>query len=484
MIAGRYSLEREVGRGGMGAVWLAKDEVLGRPVALKRLGLLPGSTSPDAARAEREARLAAMLNHPYVVAVFDLVQEGDDTWLVMEYVDGESLAERLRRDGAMTGAQALPIITQCADALLAAHREGIVHRDVKPSNIMLSRVGEAKLTDFGIARATADPSLTQTGLVTGSPAYLAPEVASGRTATPSSDVWSLGATLFHCLAGRPPYDVGDNLMGGLYTIVHEEPPRLPDAGMLAPVLEGTMVRDPDDRWSMEQVLAHLRGLRADDSATQLMTTVAPAAAPRPGPAPAPAPAPASRRTHAADRAQRRSPVLPWLLAGAALLLVAVVGGALLMSGDDDPSAQDRVKSAGQPNDTGSTSEAGSTSESPNESPTESPSESPDETPTAAETRAAMESFASDYVATAPTDSPTTFSQLTPAFQAASGGYGGYRGFWGSVASASVQSVTADPETLVVRYRVQYVMKDGRQVSDDVQLQLVRSGDGFLIDGEA
>lgn len=474
MIAGRYSLEREVGRGGMGAVWLARDEVLGRPVAVKRLGLLPGSTSPDAARAEREARLAAKLNHPYVVAVFDLVQDEADTWLVMEYVDGKSLAERLRHGGAMTGAQALPIITQCADALLAAHREGIVHRDVKPSNIMLSRAGEAKLTDFGIARAAADPSLTQTGLVTGSPAYLAPEVASGRTATPASDVWSLGATLFHCLAGRPPYDVGDNLLGGLYTIVHEEPPRLPGAGMLAPVLEGTMVRDPDDRWSMEEVLAHLRGLHADESATQLMTTVAP-------PAVAPARATSSRPTHAADHPRRRSPVLPWLLGGAALLLVAVIGGALLMSGDDAPPAQDRGASASA-RDTGSASPSrtGSTSESPTGSPAESPSQST----SAAETRAAMDSFVSDYLATAPTDSRKTFSQLTRAFQAASGGYAGYNGFWGGVASATVQSVTSDPETLVVRYRVQYVMEDGRRVSDDVQLQLVRSGNGFLIDGEA
>lgn len=153
-----------------------------------------------------------------------------------------------------------------------------------------------------------------------------------------------------------------------------------------------------------------------------------------------------------------------------------------MSGDDASPGQDRVSSAAAPDDTGSASpsETGSTSESP----TGSPSESDSPTPSAAETRAAMDSFVSDYLATAPTDSRTTFSQLTPAFQAASGGYGGYSGFWGGVASASVQSVTSDPETLVVRYSVQYVMEDGRRVSDDVQLQLVRSENGFLIDGEA
>lgn len=224
VIADRYDLVREVGRGGMGAVWLGRDTVLGRDVALKRVGLMPGAASPDLQRAEREARLAARLNHPHVVAVFDLIEDGDDTWLVMEYVEGVTLSALVKRDGALTPDEAAPLVRQAADALAAAHAAGIVHRDVKPSNMLLTRDGKVKLTDFGIARAEADASLTQTGLVTGSPAYLAPEVASGATATEASDVWSLGATLYHLLAGRTPYDVKDNLMGALYKIVHEEPP--------------------------------------------------------------------------------------------------------------------------------------------------------------------------------------------------------------------------------------------------------------------
>ena len=237
----------------MGAVWLGRDTVLGREVALKRIGMMPGATAPDLQRAEREARLAARLNHPHVVAVFDLVTEGEETWLVMEYVEGVSLSGLIARDGALTPDEAAPLVRQAADALAAAHAAGIVHRDVKPSNMMVTPQGDVKLTDFGIARAEADASLTQTGLVTGSPAYLAPEVASGATAHEASDVWSLGATLYHALAGHTPYDVSENLMGGLYRIVHEEPPRVDDPGWLAPVLEHTMTRDPAQRWSMAQV---------------------------------------------------------------------------------------------------------------------------------------------------------------------------------------------------------------------------------------
>jgi serine/threonine protein kinase len=168
LIAGRYTLGREIGRGGMGAVWLGHDEVLGREVALKRIGMLPGTDSPDFERAGREARLAARLNHPHVVAVFDFVEEDDAHWLVMEYVDGVTLAQLVKRDGALTPDQAAPLIRQAADALAAAHGAGIVHRDVKPSNILVTPDGEVKLSDFGIARAEADASLTQTGLVTGS----------------------------------------------------------------------------------------------------------------------------------------------------------------------------------------------------------------------------------------------------------------------------------------------------------------------------
>ena len=165
-----------------------------------------------------------------------------------------------------------------------------MHRDVKPSNILVDRNGRVKLTDFGIARISTDPSLTQTGMVTGSPAYLAPEVATGGRGDEAADVWSLGATAFHLLAGRPPYEIGDHVLGALYRIVNEEPPRLDDAGWMAPLLEGTMVRDPSRRWTMVQVRDFLgdpahpvpaRDRRAPDAGDRRLRR-----RPRPGPDPA------------------------------------------------------------------------------------------------------------------------------------------------------------------------------------------------------
>jgi serine/threonine protein kinase len=256
-IGGRYILKRQIGRGGMGAVWLAVDEVLGREVAMKRVGLFPGMRSPDLLRAEREAKLAASLNHPHVVSVFDFVTEGDEQWLVMEYVAGTNLSALAEQQHGLPPGEAAAVLGQVAEALAAAHAAGIVHRDVKPSNILVTADGTAKLADFGIARARADSTLTASGMVAGSPAYLAPEVASGNTATEASDVWSLGATLYHTLTGRPPYDVSGNVLAAMYRIVHEDPPRLTDAGWPADLLETTMVVDPQQRWPMSRVREYL-----------------------------------------------------------------------------------------------------------------------------------------------------------------------------------------------------------------------------------
>ncbi|HEY5420968.1 MAG TPA: serine/threonine-protein kinase, partial [Marmoricola sp.] len=168
-IANRYRLVREVGRGGTGAVWLAEDTVLGREVALKRIGALPGRSEADIDRVRREAHVSARLNHEHVVVVFDLVQERDEHWLVMEYVESENLAERVDRLGALPPDEAAGLVRQAAIALAAAHAAGIVHRDVKPSNLLVTPAGTVKLSDFGIARLESDTVLTQTGLVVGSP---------------------------------------------------------------------------------------------------------------------------------------------------------------------------------------------------------------------------------------------------------------------------------------------------------------------------
>ncbi len=461
MIAGRYSLDREIGRGGMGAVWLGRDEVLGRQVAIKRIGMAPGGSSPDLLRAEREARLAARLNHPHVVAVFDLVTEDDAQWLVMEYVEGSTLAELVRKHGALPHSQAAQVLAQVAEALAAAHDAGIVHRDVKPSNILVTPGGQVKLSDFGIARAEADASLTQTGLVTGSPAYISPEVASGRQATDLSDVWSLGATLFHALAGAPPYDLGDNVIGGLYRIVHEDPPRLDDAGWLAPVLESCMTVDPGGRWSMRQVMDFLhagpgatppqpvptrRTLAADEgsSSTQVMSRVLP----QPG-------TPASGR-----RARPRGRVVPVLVGVAALLLVVVGVLVALNRGDG----------------TGQT--ATPTTSPPSVSP--SVTASPDDGPTSE----GIETFIEDYLRTASSEPAAGFQMLTPDFQAASPRYDD---FWGSVSNVEVLRVAADVEDLTVAYTYRYDFDTGRTTetrTEDIALALTFADGVYLIDGEA
>ena len=212
LIAGRYRLEREIGRGGMGMVWLCRDERLDRDVADKQVGGLPGESSMHLARALREARHSAALNHPHVVAIFDAIEEGNAVWLIMEYVPSRTLSQIIRTDGALSPGRAARIGAQVADGLAAAHARGIVHRDVKPSNILVGEGDLAKISDFGIARAIDEEQLTRSGLVMGTPSYFSPEQARGEEPTPASDVWALGATLYAAVEGRPPSD-HPNAMG-------------------------------------------------------------------------------------------------------------------------------------------------------------------------------------------------------------------------------------------------------------------------------
>ncbi|WP_193610783.1 protein kinase domain-containing protein [Nocardioides lijunqiniae] len=457
MIAGRYSLDREIGRGGMGAVWLGRDEVLGRPVALKRIGMAPGGSSPDLLRAEREARLAARLNHPHVVAVFDLVDEDQAQWLVMEYVEGSTLAELVRSRGALPVDQAAQIVVQAADALAAAHEAGIVHRDVKPSNMLVTPEGQVKLSDFGIARAEADASFTQTGLVTGSPAYISPEVASGRQASDRSDVWSLGATLFHALAGRPPYDIGDNVIGGLYRIVHEDPPRLgAAAGWLAPLLKASMTLDPRDRWSMRQVVDFLRAgpgaAVAAPRPTRRRRAAAPPVAPESSTQVMAAPPSAAVPT-GGSRAASRPPsrLLPVLVTLAVLVLGSVIALAVVFGNGDE--------------DRGRTPDPGAGS---------SPSSSPSSTPTV--TAAGMEDFGRSYPGIASSDPEAGFDLLTADYQQASPDY---QEFWGSVSEPEVEDIRADPASMTVTYTYRYE-RNGDGIEETVELTLVGADGRYKI----
>src|SRR5215211_8689087 len=265
IVAGRYVLRAPLGRGGMGVVWRAQDAVLGREVAVKEVVLPPTLAEQErrAARARvlREARAAARLNHPGAVTLYDVVQDRGGTFIVMELVEAPTLADLVGNQGPLPVGRVAEIGAQVAGALEAAHAAGIVHRDVKPGNVMVGARGGAKLADFGIASLQGDPQLTSTGLVIGSPAYMAPEQAKGEESGPAADFWALGATMFYAVEGEPPFDRGTSI--ATLAAVVNEPPRTPRrAGALAPLLTALLSKDPAARPSGPELRAELGRLVA------------------------------------------------------------------------------------------------------------------------------------------------------------------------------------------------------------------------------
>ncbi|WP_076262459.1 serine/threonine-protein kinase [Intrasporangium flavum] len=271
VVAGRYRLLDRIGAGGMGQVWLAWDERLSRAVALKLLHPPVGLPRDDAAvtreRAMREARITARLHHPNAVPVYDVVDHEGSPSLVMQYLPSRSLHEVLTTDGTLDPREAARIGAGIASALAAAHEAGIVHRDVKPGNILLTTTGTPLLTDFGISRGSGDASLTATGLLTGTPAYLAPEVARGGDSTPSADVFALGATLYAAVEGAPPFGADDNPMALLHRVASGriDPPRR--AGALLPVLDRMLSTDPEARPRMAEAATALAAVAAGGPTT-------------------------------------------------------------------------------------------------------------------------------------------------------------------------------------------------------------------------
>jgi eukaryotic-like serine/threonine-protein kinase len=226
LISGRYRLGDPIGTGAMGVVWRADDVRLRRTVAVKQLLLNPGLTRVQAMeaklRAMREGRIAARLHHPNAVTVFDVAEEDGQPWLVMEFVDAPSLAALMRDSGPLEPRRVARIGAQVADALAAAHDAGIVHRDVKPANVLVTGNGTAKITDFGISRAVGDVTVTSTGFLAGTPAYLAPEIARGEDSSPSSDVFALGSTLYAAVEGAPPFGEGENPLATLHAVARAD----------------------------------------------------------------------------------------------------------------------------------------------------------------------------------------------------------------------------------------------------------------------
>jgi hypothetical protein len=302
----RYRLEERIGAGSMGAVWRARDELLGRTVAVKQLLLQPGAPGFDASDPEyeqarqrilREGRLAARLQHPHAISVFDAVVHDDAPWLVMEYLESRTLGAVLVDEGAMEPRQAADIASRAAAGLAAAHAAGIVHRDIKPGNILIGTDGIVKITDFGVSRANDDVQLTRTGMIAGTPAFLSPEVARGETPTAASDVFALGSTLYACVEGEPPFGLDENAYALLYAVGRGDVPVPSHAGPLTATLMWMLHADPERRPSAARARDELAAIAAGRGSAAVTTGagsqqaahgvgVSPAGASRTGSAPA------------------------------------------------------------------------------------------------------------------------------------------------------------------------------------------------------
>ncbi|HEV7897378.1 MAG TPA: serine/threonine-protein kinase [Planosporangium sp.] len=314
LLAERYRLVRSLGQGGMGRVWLARDEVLHRDVAIKEVippeGLTAQERDEMRRRTLREARAAARLNHPSVVRVYDVVRTDVHPWIVMEYVASRSLHQVISEDGTLPPARVAQIGLQVLGALRAAHNAGVLHRDVKPSNVLLTDDGRVVLTDFGLATMAGEATVTRPGMVLGSPAYIAPERARQGITGPESDLWSLGATLYAAVEGSSPYH-RSSAIETLTALVTEEPPPARNAGPLRSVLNGLLRKDPASRIDAETAERLLRRAAGGGLASRIWMVPKPRRGSARAATPAPVPPPSSGSTpSAAPAAQVDSSPVP------------------------------------------------------------------------------------------------------------------------------------------------------------------------------
>ncbi|MGH3622358.1 MAG: protein kinase domain-containing protein [Sciscionella sp.] len=267
LVAGRYRLGDRLGSGAMGVVWQAHDERLHRTIAVKQLllqpGLSPTQSEQARQRALREGRIAARLQHGSAVTVHDVVTDDGDPWLIMEYLPSVSLASAIAERGTLPPLEVAGIGAQAAAALAAAHAAGIVHRDIKPGNVLLGDDGIAKITDFGISRANGDVTVTATGVLSGTPAYLAPELAKGEQPSSASDVFSLGSTLYTAVEGDPPFGRDDNPLALLHAVAAGRPRPPQQAGALTAVLMSMLRTEPTERPTMAKVKEALAAVAAE-----------------------------------------------------------------------------------------------------------------------------------------------------------------------------------------------------------------------------
>ncbi|MBR8643357.1 serine/threonine protein kinase [Streptomyces tuirus] len=302
VIAGRYRLEARLGRGGMGVVWRATDQLLGRGVAVKELPFDETLSAADARRQRdrtlREARAVAQLSHPHIIVVHDVVEDDERPYIVMELIEGGSLADRIAGRGPVGAVEAARIAVDLLGALRAAHAAGVLHRDLKPDNVLLEAgTDRVVLTDFGIAQVAGAPTLTENGSFVGSPEYTAPERMSGARTGPESDLWSLGALMCAALSGESPFH-RDSLGGILHAVVVGDIQPPAQAAPLLPVVQGLLERDPDRRLDADRAERMLRAFLDTGRTPQ---------APPPGFAPVERDAPRGRPQEFSDREPPVSP---------------------------------------------------------------------------------------------------------------------------------------------------------------------------------
>jgi serine/threonine protein kinase len=544
LVAGRYRLLSQIGGGGMGTVWLAQDELLGRHVAIKQV-LSPATVSPQESdqqrqRALREGRIAARLSHPHAISVYDVALEQGQPWLVMEYLPSRSLAAVLMEDGVLRVGLVAQIGAQVADALAATHAAGIVHRDVKPANILIGQGGRVeglvKITDFGISHASGDVTLTQTGQITGTPAFLSPEVAQGRPMTEASDVFSLGATLYACLEGQPPFGMEENALGMLHRVAGGEiiPPQR--AGFLREPLLRMLAADPADRPTMAEVrdeLAALAAGRDGDTTTVLLARTelgssgrdrTEALAGEPAAAAAAAAAAASdgaakpptktwdQRTRTelpAPAAEPAEPVVPrtppppsapepddgrrrrggiWVAAAVfAVLLVGLLVFFVVRPFDEDPGSTAST-TTGAASSTAATTAATSSPQTSAQQSTEKTSSSSEETTSAPATTAAsgdpltasnIEDFLVSYHSQVLSDPRGAYARTGPTLRAAIS-ENNYVKYWSQFSDVQVSDIQAEDGKKTATGTLTWTYKDGRQESGTRRFTfLVRDGELVL-----
>ena len=503
LIAGRYQVLRAIGRGGMGTVWLCRDEVLDREVAVKQIGGLPGESATETKRAMREARSAAAFNHPNAVAVYDVVDHDARPWLVMEYVEGQTLADEISREGQLSPMRVADLGSQLAGALARAHERRIVHRDIKPANVLIDKAGRPKISDFGIARGHGDDQLTAIGFVTGTPGYLSPELARGEDPHPASDVWALGATLYAAVEGQAPYEPRSNPIALLRAIATERPRPMTHAGALGPAIDAMMHEDPARRWDMATSARRLAGI-ADVAPTAVMPTpgstqrlesLAPApalaftqqlespartqASTQPLKSVAAPPVESTKRIEMpapvppADRGVSRSLRKPLMYAA---LLVAAVGIVLLLTQLGNETGAPAARATAGPT-------------TPAKAPTTAPAQvseaPPVSQPPVAGDRAQkkIERFVSSYYSDVTKHPEDTWEQLSSRMQNAAGGREGYNGFWRTIDKVRVNETRANASGTQAVVNLTFTRDDGTTSTETHQITFVTEDEDYLIDGD-